>query len=80
MINSLIILTCISLVDDPDSVPKRDYNDYTKFINDTYLNEKEKLMNQTFSEMHKAGRTPSKDYSPLETLRSPSTQPTKNIF
>ena len=29
--------------------PKKDYNDYSKFINDCYLNEKSRMLNKTIS-------------------------------
>ena len=37
------------LVDKPNMVPRKDYDDYTTFINDTY-NEKKKQLIQSISE------------------------------
>jgi hypothetical protein len=32
------------LVDDPDLQPRKDYDDYTRFINDTFAEEKEDML------------------------------------
>jgi len=34
------------IVDKPWMVPRRDYDDYTKFINDTYTDDKEQLLTE----------------------------------
>lgn len=49
--------------------PRKDYDDYTRFINDTYSGEKEKMLTNTVSFEHKRG-TFTKNYNPLHTLRT----------
>lgn len=50
-------------------VPRKDYDDYTRFINDTYSGEKEKMLSQTVNFENKRG-TFTKNYNPLHTLRT----------
>jgi hypothetical protein len=35
--------------------PRKDYDDYTKFINDTYAEEKEHMLSQTVTNLEKTG-------------------------
>ena len=68
-INTFSFLT---IVECPDLQPRRDYDDYTKFINDTFHEEKEDMLNKTISTLSRAGKFASKidKYdSPLNTLR-----------
>jgi hypothetical protein len=50
--------------------PRRDYDDYTRFINDTYVEEKTDMLNNTcnFEERRKSFAV--KNYNPLMTLRT----------
>lgn len=36
-------------------LPRKDYDDYTRFINDTYTEEKEDMLNQTVSSLNRSG-------------------------
>lgn len=49
--------------------PRKDYDDYTRFINDTYSGEKEKMLSNTANFEQKRG-TFTKNYNPLHTLRT----------
>lgn len=49
--------------------PRKDYDDYTRFINDTYSGEKEKMITNTVNFEQKRG-TFTKNYNPLHTLRT----------
>ena len=51
--------------------PRKDYDDYTRFINDTYLAEKEKMLSQTVNFESERG-TFTKNYNPLNTLKTAS--------
>ena len=42
-------------VDKPLMKPRKDYDDYTKFINDTFAVEKEGMLNETVGYMNKTG-------------------------
>ena len=57
--------------------PRKDYDDYTRFINDTYTEEKEDMLSQTVSNLNKTGgfHSFSKGYNPLNTLRTYSEKP-----
>ena len=50
--------------------PRKDYDDYTRFINDTYVEEKTDMLNNTcnFEERRKSFAV--KNYNPLMTLRT----------
>ena len=64
------------LVDDPHLQPRKDYDDYTRFINDTYAEEKEDMLNQTVTNLSRTGgfdTMPS--YNPIHTLRTYSEKP-----
>ena len=70
MLNFLFFI----IVDCPDLQPRqrRDYDDYTKFINDTFHEEKEDMLYKTVTTLSRAGKFASKmdKYdSPLNTLR-----------
>jgi hypothetical protein len=43
------------IVDKPLMKPRRDYDEYTKFINDTFVSEKECLVSGTVNYMSKTG-------------------------
>lgn len=51
--------------------PRKDYDDYARFINDTYSAEKEKMLNSTVSYENQRG-TFTKTYNPLNTLKTQS--------
>ena len=51
--------------------PRKDYDDYTRFINDTYSSQKEKMLNNTVSIENERG-TFTKTYNPLNTLKTQS--------
>ena len=53
--------------------PRKDYDDYTKFINDTYTDEKINMLNRTVTLEAKRGTF--KDYNPTMTLRTYSELP-----
>lgn len=52
--------------------PRRDYDDYTKFINDTYSEEKENMLSKTMSCHTRAGYNST---NPVNTLRTYSERP-----
>ena len=54
--------------------PKRDFNDYTKFINDSFMHEKHELLLHTMdlSSARKTQQGP--NYNPFESLKAPSHQ------
>jgi hypothetical protein len=56
--------------DKPFMEPRKDYDDYTRFINDTYVEEKTDMLNNTcnFEERRKSFAV--KNYNPLMTLRT----------
>lgn len=56
------------LVEKPFMQPHKDYDDYTKFINDTYSDKKTELLNQTFKLRRKS--EVSQKYNPLESMRT----------
>jgi hypothetical protein len=63
-------------VDDPSLQPRKDYDDYTRFINDTYAEEKEDMLNQTVSNLNKTGGFENmQKYNPIMTLRTYSEKP-----
>jgi|TARA_B110001450_G_C17285764_1_gene345354 hypothetical protein len=58
--------------------PRKDYDDYTRFINDTYTEEKEDMLNQTVTNLTRNGGFDYKystGYNPLNTLRTYSEKP-----
>jgi len=74
-------------IDQPLLQPRKDYDDYTRFINDTYTEEKEDMLSQTVSNLNRTGGFASKystGYNPLNTLRTysekPSAFPSKKPF
>ena len=56
--------------------PRKDYDDYTKFINDTYTDEKVNMLNKTVTIESKRS-TFTKEFKPTETLRTYSEFPCK---
>ena len=50
--------------------PRKDYEDYTKFINDTYPEEKTKMLNNTIEAYRKTGDFHKGRYNPMDTLKS----------
>lgn len=55
--------------------PRKDYDDYTKFINDTYSDEKMNMLNRTVNIEEKRGTF--KQYNPTQTMRTYSEFPEK---
>jgi hypothetical protein len=55
--------------------PRRDYDDYTKFINDTYSEEKENMLSKTVSCYNKAGYNTTTRTNPVQHLRTYSERP-----
>jgi hypothetical protein len=57
--------------------PRKDYDDYTKFINDTFANEKEVMLNSTMNKLNKTGgfHSVKNSYNPMNTLRTYSLKP-----
>ena len=49
--------------------PRKDYDDYTKFINDTFAGEKEGMLSETVNHMNKTG-----GFLETETLKTKSEQ------
>jgi len=60
--------------------PRKDYDDYTRFINDTYTEEKEDMLNQTVNSLNRTGGFVMRDYNPLNTLRTYSERPKPNPY
>lgn len=58
--------------------PRKDYDDYTKFINDTYTDEKLNMLNKTVTLESKRGGFNEK-MNPTETLRQYSEFPEKPV-
>ena len=58
------------LVENPHMQPRKDYEDYSRFINDTYSTEKEAMLTKTCNNLEKIGDVPSKYHNPLNTLRT----------
>ena len=52
--------------------PRKDYDDYTKFINDTFTGEKEFMLNETINHMNRTGGFKIFSQSPMETLKTQS--------
>jgi hypothetical protein len=61
------------LVDKPLMKPRKDYDDYTKFINDTFAVEKEGMLNETVDYMSKTGGFNTTS-NPMDTLKTQSAQ------
>ena len=57
--------------DKPFMEPRKDYEDYSRFINDTYADEKIQMLSQTVDSESKKGAF-SKFYNPTNTLRAQS--------
>jgi hypothetical protein len=49
--------------------PRKDYDDYTKFINDTFTQEKTSMINGTVSHMNKTGGF-NMASNPMDTLKT----------
>ena len=64
----------VFIVDNPNMQPRRDYDDYSRFINDTYLPKKHDLLNNTVQyETKNSGDKPGKNLDrKLLTLRTHS--------
>lgn len=62
-------------IDQPSMIPKKDYLDYSRFINDTFAEEKEEILNKTVENFDLSGHKPTKQYNPLSTLRTYSENP-----
>ena len=71
----LLIYLTLNVVDDPHLQPRKDYDDYTRFINDTYAEEKEDMLNQTVQHLNRTGGFNNKAYNPINTLRTYSEKP-----
>lgn len=56
--------------DKPFMEPRKDYDDYTRFINDTYVEEKTDMLNNTCNFEEKRNSFVTKNYNPLMTLRT----------
>lgn len=50
--------------------PRRDYDEYTKFINDTFASEKEGLLMGTVNHMNKTGGFKTSVFNPMDTLKT----------
>jgi hypothetical protein len=50
--------------------PRKDYDDYTRFINDTYVEEKTDMLNNTCNFEERRNSFAVKNYNPLMTLRT----------
>ena len=73
---STLFTFLILIVDDPSLQPRKDYDDYTRFINDTYAEEKEDMLNQTVSNLNKTGGFENmQKHNPIMTLRTYSEKP-----
>lgn len=57
--------------------PRKDYDDYTKFINDTFASEKEVMINSTMDNLTRTGgfHSVKNSYNPMYTLRTYSHKP-----
>ena len=50
--------------------PRKDYDDYTKFINDTFANQKEGMLAGTVDHMNKTGGFNTGNGNPMDTLKT----------
>ena len=51
--------------------PRKDYDDYSRFINDTYVEEKTEMLNKTTNfASHRKSHAPTQNYNPLLSLRT----------
>lgn len=72
----LLLIPCDFVVEKPELQPRKDYDDYTKFINDTYTEEKENMLAKTVSCYNRNGGFNSASRTnPLHTLRTYSERP-----
>ena len=55
LIPILLPFMILCIVDKPLMKPRKDYDDYTKFINDTFAGEKEGMLRGTVDHMNKTG-------------------------
>ena len=67
-----------SVADKPFMQPRKDYDDYTKFINDTYTDEKINMLNRTVT-IEAKRNTFTKGLNPAETLRTYSEYPSAPV-
>ena len=58
--------------------PRKDYDDYTKFINDTYTDEKINMLNRTVT-IEAKRNTFTKGINPTDTLRTYSEYPSAPV-
>ena len=58
------------VVDKPFLRPRRDYDEYTKFINDTFTSEKECLVTGTVDHLNRTGGFENFKTKPLDTLKT----------
>lgn len=57
--------------DKPFMEPRKDYDDYSRFINDTYVEEKTEMLNQTMSfHERRKSHTGQKNYNPILSLQT----------
>jgi len=57
-------------IGEPQLQPRKDYEDYARFINDTYADEKNDMLNYTVSSLNRTGGFKTMKYNPLNTLRT----------
>ena len=55
--------------------PRKDYDDYTRFINDTFSDNKDNMLNKTVSNLNRTGGFKTKGFNPMDTLRTYSDRP-----
>ena len=68
----LLTKCLIGIVEKPRMQPRRDYDDYTKFINDTYSSEKEGMLTGTIDVYNRTGgfHSANKKYNPMDTFKT----------
>lgn len=67
---STFLMTNSVTVGEPQLQPRKDYEDYARFINDTYADEKHDMLNYTVSSLNRTGGFKTMKYNPLNTLRT----------
>jgi len=55
--------------------PRKDYDDYTKFINDTFTEEKEQMLTKTMTNYNRNGYNSASRTNPLQTLSTYNDRP-----
>jgi len=65
-------MNVLYIVDKPLMKPRRDYDEYTKFINDTFASEKEGMLMGTVDHMNRTGGFSAFNRHPMDTLRTQS--------